>query len=381
MNKKLSVLFILPSLGMGGAERQVVDLVNNLSETKFNIFLTTFQKKFNILENVNREKVTYIHCPREYKFDFSVTKKIAQVIDRENIDLVHWTNQISLLFGSLARLRAKKRVKFVGAIHTTINRNIIEDLFDRFLYTPMMIFSKAIIMVCNNQKSHWSRKYPFLSRKFITIHNGIDTKKFRDTLSSSDKERIQASLGIDKNDFTAAILAGLRIEKGHEYAFHALKILKDAGKKIKLLLIGDGERKAYLQSLAHSLSISDNIIWLGWKKDPRPFISICDIVLLPSVAIETFSIAILESLSMGKPVIATDIGGTSEMIINDKNGFLVEPKDVDALAEKMSIIIKNNDVRDTLQKNARESIIDKFSVAEMVKKTEELLTAVAHKYN
>jgi len=380
MKNKINVLFLLPSLGMGGAERQVVDLVNNFSDEKFNIFLTTFQQKFNILENVNQDKVTFIHCPREYKFDFSVSKKIAQVIDRENIDIVHWTNQISLLFGSFARLRAKKKVILVGALHTTINRNIIEDLFDWFLYAPLMIFSKAVIMVCDNQKAHWSRKYPFLTRKFVTVHNGIDTEKFKDTLSESEKEKIRRSLEIDGDEFTAAILAGFRAEKGHEYVFRAIKILINAGKKIKLLLIGDGERKAYLRSLAVSLSISDNVIWLGWQKDPRQFIGICDMLLLPSVAIETFSIAILEALSMGKPVIATDIGGTSEMIVDGKNGFLVEPKDVDALAEKMILVIDDKELRETLQKNARESMVNKFSVAEMVRKTEDLLTAItAHK--
>lgn len=376
MEKKLNVLFLLPSLGIGGAERQVVDLVNGLSEEKFNIYLVTFEKLFNLLENLDREKVTYIHCPREYKFDFSVTRKIAHVIDREDIDIVHWTNQISLLFGFFAKFRAKKKVKLIGALHTTINRSFMVELFDWFLYVPLMMSSKAIITVCENQKIHWARKYPWLSHRLVTIHNGIDTEKFKDTFSDHEKTEYREALGIGGDEFTVAILSSFRVEKGHEYAFYALKRLRNHGKNIRLLLIGDGQRKSYLQSLAKDLSISKNVIWLGWQKDPRRYISICDTLLMPSCS-ETFSMAILEALSMGKSVIATDIGGTSEMVIDGQNGFLVKRRDVDSIVSSLLKLIDNVDLKKKMSANARESMKNRYSLSKMIKSTEKLILGIA----
>jgi len=99
--------------------------------------------------------------------------------------------------------------------------------------------------------------------------------------------------------------------------------------------------------------------------------SICDAFLLPSVA-ESFSLSILEGLSMGKPVIAFDVSGNSEMIRDGENGYLVKAKDSRTLAEKWQSLIDNRDLLKRFSLYARESVINKFPVSEMVKKTEQL---------
>lgn len=368
-----NVLFVLPSLGFGGAERQVIDLVNGISKDKFNVFLLTFEKDLDQLEKVDREKVKFFNYQRKSKYDLAVTKRIAEIIDSKDIDIVHWTNQIALLYGLVGKWRAKKKVKFIGAIHTTVNRNLKMELYDWFLYVPLMTFCKSIITVCDNQRKHWSRKYPWLRRKFVTVHNGIDTERYKDTFPEIEKESLKESLGIKPDEFTFAILSAFRPEKGHEYAFHALKVLIDQGKRIKLLLIGDGERKTFLQSLSEKLSLSPTIIWAGFQKDPRSYMSICDVFLIPSYAVETFSIAILESLSMGKPVIATHIGGASEVIQDGINGFLIRPKEVESIIQNLLKLAEDADLRGALGRNARESVTEKYRVTDMVQKTEALL--------
>lgn len=377
IKEKINALFIVPSLHLCGAERQVVDLVNGLVGDKFHIHLLTFEKELDQIDRLNTEKVKFYNYPRRYKYDFSVAKKIADIIDEEDIDIVHCTMSIALLFGFLGKLRAKKRVKLINAIHTTINRNLRAEMFDWFLYVPLMTFSSRIITVCQNQRSHWSRKYPFLACKFVTIHNGIDMEKFKDILTAKEKKEQKKSLGIQDKEFIIGILAEFRPEKGHEYAFEALKALVDEGQRIKLMLIGDGERKNYLQLLSKKLGISTNTIWIGYQKDPRKYISICDIILLPSYA-ESFSLAILEALSMGKLVIATDVGGTSEMINDGWNGFLVKHRDIPSIVERLHELINNESLRNKLSDNARVSVMNRFCVFEMVRKTEELITELVH---
>jgi len=195
--------------------------------------------------------------------------------------------------------------------------------------------------------------------------------RFEDSLSPEEKSELRESLGIGEDEFAVGLVAQFRVEKGHEYAFRALKTVLNSGKKCRLLLIGSGARKQSLYALSERLSISKSIIWLGYQKDPRPFMSICDTLLLPSVA-ESFSLSILEGLSMGKPVIASDVSGNSEMIRDGKNGYLVKARDSWTLAERWQYLMDDRDLLKRLSLYARESVVNKFAVSDMVKKTESL---------
>lgn len=377
MKKRINVLFVLPSLGMGGAERQIIDLANGMSGELFNTYLFTFNKELDQLERLNREKVKFYNHPRKYKYDFSPSRQIAEIVNNENIDIIHCTNQISFLYGLMGKIKAKKKPKLITTIHTTINRNLKNEIFDRFLYAPLMLFCNVIITVCYNQRKHWNQKFPFLAKKFVTIHNGIDMNDFFDSMSEEKKKELKTSLGIKDEEFSTGIVAAFRPEKGHEYALRALKLITDSKRKAKLLLIGDGEKHNYLKSLGDRLSISKNIIWLGYKKDPRPYISICDAILSPSFA-ESFPYAIIEALAMGKIVIVTDVGGSSEIIRDGFNGFLIKPKDFASLAEIWNKIIDQEDLRKRLSINTRESVVKRFTISEMVSKTEGVFLNLIH---
>lgn len=107
----LNILFIVPSLRLAGAERQVVDLINGLSGERFNIHFFTFENELDQLENINTSKVKFYNHPRRYKFDFAPAKRIARIIVTESIDVVHCTLQIALLYGFIGRMLAKKKGK------------------------------------------------------------------------------------------------------------------------------------------------------------------------------------------------------------------------------------------------------------------------------
>lgn len=367
---RIVTLFIVPSLRLGGAERQVVDLVNGLSDN-FDIYLVTFEKELDQIEALNNKRIRFYNYPRQYKYDFSPALEIARIIRRNKISIIHCTLQISLLFGLFGRLLSRKNPKLIFALHTTLNRDLKDEILDRILYTPMMLACDKIITVCQSQRAFWSSKYPFLKNKFVAIHNGIDTDRYRDELSDHNKCELKKMLKIDPGFLTVGILGGFRPEKGHEYALRALGILLDRGVRMKLLLIGDGERRSHLESLSKKLSVSEWILWAGYQKDPRNYLSLCDMILVPSYA-ETFSLAILEALSMGKPVIATEVGGTSEVIENGTNGFLVKSRDANDMAEKLQLLIEDSELRKRLSSKARQSVEGKFALSAMIRDTEQL---------
>ena len=364
---------IVPSLRLGGAEKQAVDLANAISDDMFNVHLITFEKDTDLLGDLNRKKVMFSRLVRKHKLDLSFTKEIARIIRDGDIDIVHCTLQIAFLFGFLGRWRSGRKPCLVCALHTTVNRSFKDELFDWLLYAPLLAFCHGIITVCRNQKRYWSRKFPWLGQKMVTVHNGVDLERYRDPLGPEGKSELRASMGIEAEDFVAVMVAGFRPEKGHVFALRAVERLVRDGRRIKLVLIGDGKRRPELEALSRSLGLGEAVLWMGWRKDPRPYLSAGDVILLPSFAVETFPLSVLEALSMGKPVIATPVGGIPEVIRNNVNGILVRPRDVGALKDALERMILDENLRKRLSENVRETVLKRFTTTEMAKNTEAVL--------
>ena len=370
--KKVNILMIVPSLRMGGAEKQAVDLANAISSDRFNVHLITFEKDTDLLGDLNRKKVMFSRLVRKHKVDLSFTKEIARIIRDGDIDIVHCTLQIAFLFGFLGRWRSGRKPCLVCALHTTVNRSFKDELFDWLLYAPLLAFCHGIITVCRNQKRYWSRKFPWLGQKMVMVHNGVDPERYRDPLDPEGKSELRASLGIEEEDFVAVMIAGFRPEKGHVFALRAIERLVRDGRRIKLVLVGDGERRPELEALSRSLGLGETVLWMGCRKDPRPYLCAGDVLLLPSFA-ETFPLSVLEALSMEKPVIATSVGGIPEVLQEGINGILVKHRDIEALHGALVRMMSDGNFRRKLAKNARESVRKDFTIAEMASKTEEAL--------
>lgn len=370
---RINVLFIIPSLGMAGAERQVLDLANGFNSEIFDLTLFTFEKDLTQLGRLDQSKVRFFNHSRRRKFDLAPIREIARIIDEEHIDVIHCALQIAFLFGLLGKWRAKRKPVLINTLHATVSRDLKTGLLARLFYGPLMgLFCERVIMICEKQRAYWEARLPYLRGITELIHNGIDPEHFRDEEVPAAKLRIRQELGLGPADFVVGMLAGLRKEKGHEDAFLALKTLKEKGLGIKLLLIGDGDRKEILQKAARHLGVCDSIVWVGWQKDPRRFIAICDVTLMASHS-ETFSIACLESMAMGKPVIATDIGGASEMITDGVSGYLVPAKQPSAIAEAIARVSRSADSLREMGKAARAMVVGLFNVQTMVRKTEEAI--------
>jgi glycosyltransferase involved in cell wall biosynthesis len=169
------------------------------------------------------------------------------------------------------------------------------------------------------------------------------------------------------------MVAGFRPEKEHDFALRAVERLVRDGRRIKLVLIGDGKRRPELEALSRSLGLGEAVLWMGCRKDPRPYLSISDVLLLSSFAVETFPLSVLEALSMGKPVIATTVGGIPEVIRDGVNGILVRPRDVGALKDALERMILDENLRKRFSENARETVLKRFTTTEMARNTEAAL--------
>ena len=146
-NDKINILFIIPGLGRGGAETQLVDLSNGLDDGLFNkslVFINPYKDQIDRL-NIDSDRIVYL--PRKSKVDFSVIAKIARIIDEQKIDIVHCTMQFALLLGWLARRSATRQPKLVAAIHTTKNVSLKNELLDRLVYRWILRVCDKVVFV------------------------------------------------------------------------------------------------------------------------------------------------------------------------------------------------------------------------------------------
>ncbi len=372
-NGRLKILCVVPSLIRAGAETQVVSLVNGFNPELIKKYLFTFESRLDQIEEIDQRNITCINVTRSHKYDLKPIRKITHIIDNENIDIIHCTLQFSLLLVWLARWMARRKPRLIITIHTTKNRSIKEELQDRFIYRWLIPLCDAVIFVCHTQKKYWIEKYPHLEKKSRVIYNGVDTNKFNLASWKEKGEQLRSNLKIPANALVISCIAGFRPEKGHRILIRALSKIDNAP---YLLLAGDGELVPEIKKLVASLGLAEHVKFLGMVNDVRPVLAASDLSLLASTAVETFSMAMLESMSMQTPVLASDIGGLSEAIIPDETGFLFTSGDEDALAKILSDITSKKHDLENMGHKSRRMVQEKFSNDQMIRNTEDLLLGI-----
>jgi glycosyltransferase involved in cell wall biosynthesis len=308
---RLKILFVVPSLTRAGAEKQLVDLVNELSSDKFEKHLLCYETDRSLSEIVDRDSVVLHFENKTRKFDYRLVRRIADVIDSHAIDVVHCSLQNALLFGGLACRLSSRSVRLFGVIHTTINVDLKHELADRLLYQFLLRRCTEVWFVCHSQAQHWINKFAFLESKSCVIYNGVDSRSFVPDGTSKQADQLRPKYAIPTDAVVLSCVAGFRPEKGHDILLRAFKKVVNSCPHAYLALVGDGPTRTEVEQLADELGIRDQVLFLGRLDDVRPVLSISCCTILASTAVETFSIAMLESMSMGVPVVATDIGGAS----------------------------------------------------------------------
>ena len=374
-NKRIRVLFVLPSLRRAGAETQLVNLASNLDLSSFEPHVFSFAPNLDQLDTLKKAGIPHYHHLRQSKYDFSYTRALAELIDTLNIDVIHCSMQFALLAGWLARRRSKHKPPLIAAIHTTINRSIKEELQDKLLYRWLLQGCASIIFVCEAQRKYWIKRYPALKPLSNTIYNGIDHEHFKPTAKIEQAANLlRKKLGVSLEDIVITSVAGFRPEKRHDLLISAFKKLPQ---RSHLLLAGDGPTRKETEQRVQALKLDSRVHFLGSVSDIRPVLAASTATVLASTAVETFSMAVLESMSMEVPVIVPDLSGLPEAIEENETGFVYPTGDLEALTQSL---LKMTKLSEPEQKDmgrvARQRLLDNFTEIQMVKQTETLLHRV-----
>jgi glycosyltransferase involved in cell wall biosynthesis len=204
------------------------------------------------------------------------------------------------------------------------------------------------------------------------IYNGIDLSGF-----NSIEPRLKREFGLTGSP-VIGIVSRLVPEKGYEYALKAMPIVLKKFPGALMVIVGDGPLRKALEDLCRSLEISGHVDFLGYQDRVEGLTADFDVFLLPSIS-EGLGLSLLEAMALGKPVVATEVGGIPEVVKSGVNGLLVPPGDDRALAEATIKILSSRQMAFSLGQAAKNTVFDKFSAQYMAEKTMEIYDKILQK--
>lgn len=370
------VLFLVPSLARAGAEKQVVELANGLAASGFECFVASFEPNRDQLDRLDRDKIEYHPLERKWKFDMGIIGDVARIIDEKQIDVLHCTLSIAVFYGTLAAGKAKRKPAVVAGIHTTLSRTAKGELLERSLYRWQLRSADRVVFVCHRQLEHWVKRDPKLVSKSSVIYNGVDHLEFDRSNVADQTGHLRSKLGLTESDRAICCVAAFRPEKAQGNIVRALANLPDVHRNVHLLLAGQGAGQADIEAQVAKLGLGARVHFLGKLSDVRPVFAASVFSVISSVAVETFSFSMLESMAMGTPVCSSRIGGAEEAVLPGETGALVEPGNVGELTQAFCGLLDEPDLTRQYGVNARTMVEEKFSNSTMISETAAMLLDV-----
>ena len=371
MSSKLKVLQVIPKLGYGGAETGCFDIAHYLFENNCSSFLITNGGP--LTKFINKKKVKYIRLPVNSKNPIIMllnTILISVIVFFYNIDIIHARSRAPAWSCFLASKITRK--KFVTTFHGTYN---FKSKIKKF-YNSIMLRSDLIIAGSNFIFSHIKENYKeYLnnSKKFLVIFRGINIDYFdASTTFTEDEDKLFKSWNLEVEKKTILLPGRITEWKGHEMFIEAMnKINIQLGhKSFKAVILGsDQGRDLYkkkLVRLVEQYRMNDQIKFVDHCENMPLAYKISDLIVSTSIEPEAFGRIAVEAQSMEKPIIASNLGGSKETIVNNKTGILFDAGDSDDLSKK--IIEFFNFDKSTIEqmgKEGRKNVSAKFNVEKM----------------
>ena len=363
---------MIPKLGYGGAEIGCFDLAHYLNESNCGSYIIT--SGGSLIKYINKKKVKLIRLPVHSKNPILILINaiiLMFIILLFNINIVHARSRApawSCLIATKITMR-----KFVTTFHGTYNFNSKIKKF----YNSVMLRSNLIIAGSNFIFSHINENYScYLTndKRFLVIFRGINTEYYNPKkIKTSDKDKLMKKWNLDKFQKKIILLPGRLTEwKGQEMFIESLNILKknEPHKQFTAIILGsDQGRDIYkkkLLRLVEQFRLNDDIIIVDNFEIMPIAYEISDIVISSSIEPEAFGRVAIEAQAMEKPIIASNIGGSRETIIDEKTGFLFKAGDTQSLSKKISQVFDlDRSTIESMGSSGRKNVINKFNVEKM----------------
>jgi len=359
--KKISVMHLLTSFQVGGAETVALQLCRAMNGSVYRILACCLKKSGPMASRFQAagvETFALSNCRTMRGLDLALLSRLVTLLRRERVHLLHCHNSFPREYGAMAAMLSGVPV-VVGTQHAVWSDGTIErpPILAR-LMNPFVTHFVAVadhVLQAATSTGHIQRE------RASVIYNGVDVRRFRPRRYRTPKQ----------SNIEIGCVARLSHEKRHDVLLQAIAQLAPKYKNVRLHLVGDGPSRGALETQAGYLGLGRNVRFLGLRNDVPEWLRAMEVLVLGS-ATEGLPLTILEAMASGLPVVATSVGGVPEMVEDGVNGFLVPPEDPVALAAALERLVKDRDLRLRMGRKGREIAVKKFSLDIAVRKHEEL---------
>lgn len=374
MNIKTKILFIYGPLNAGGAEHVLLDYLHNLNRTTYDISLCLLVDGGTLLHEVPKDIQTFSlyssynwHYKLAYRLsiwlgiDFLFQMVLKQKINQNYDVIISFLEGMPLKIHSLIDSKAKN-FTWVHAdldLHRYTQANFYKG-DELSAYTKM----DKIIFVSANAKDSFLNRFPSLESKTATIFNPIDIKKAL---------KLSGEIGFDLHKMLTIVCVGrLTLPKKIDRLLYVAKKFSDEGIMLRFQVIGDGELRRDLETLAKVLQVEHLVSFLGYQSNPYPYIKNADILVSTS-SYEGFGLVLCEAMALGVPVVSTKTAGPMEILGNNEYGLLCE-HDVEAIYEAVKQLVENKNLREHYVQKGRERVKD-FSLDKALQQFDNMMNS------
>ena len=366
LSNKLGVAFFVNQFGAGGAERQLLELVRGLDKGAFDVTVITLYPGGALAPEFEKLREVRLVClDRRGKYDFLPVLKAARLLRKLKAQVVQAFLPVASVLGLTAAMLAGTPVR-IATKRTggQKKKSSFGDGLYRSLEIPLARRAHAVVANSEAGREFMVQKGVSPSRASVIL-NGISPAR----LSGSDegaREEIRRTLKPTPDVQVVGMAANLTHEKDHESLLRAAAVVNQSRPNTMYALLGDGPTRPHLEGLRDELGLTGKAIFFGYREDVAAFYEFLDLAVLATLHPEGHSNFLLEAMLAGKPVVATDTGGTRELIEHGTTGLLVPRSDPEALATAMLELLAGQERTAQVARAGQELVQARFGLDRMV---------------
>ena len=368
----LNVLQLLDSFNQGGTEWQTVQLTRLLHESgKYRIFLASLSPEGPLRAEVERLGFHDIPSfPLQNFYNPNAMKQLARLASlmrKNKIDLVHAHDFYTNIFGMAAATLARVPARIASRRETEGIRSPAKRWLER------RAFNTANAVVANAEAIRQQLISEGLPpEKVITIHNGLNVGHVTPK-PDAQRDELLASFGLPNSRRFVTIVANMRhVMKDQATFLRAAQLTREAVPDSAFILAGEGEQVPNLRQLASELGLAENAFFIGRCSRVADLLAISDVCVLSSKGVEGFSNSILEYMAARQPVVATDIGGAREQVVDGETGYIVAPEDFKTMAQRLISLMQSPEKARQMGERGRARVLEHFSCEAQLRRVENL---------
>ncbi len=358
------VLWLIKGLGLGGAERLLVSAAPHVDRRRFDYeaaFLLPWKRA--LVPPLEQAGIPTTCLRHIHPYDPRVIGKVCRLLRERRVDLLHLHLPYTGVVGRIAaRLEGVPKV-----VYTEHNLQERYHPLTRVANQLTMGLTDVTIAVSAEVRASLARSPLARSVHVRTVLNGVDVDDLHRAASMGPDARDE--LGIARDRLVVGVVNVFRPQKRLDLWLQAARLISAAEPRAAFVVVGDGPSRGELQSLAGRLGVQ--VVFTGLRHDAPRLIRAFDVFMLSSV-FEGLPVALLEAMALGRPVVATQVGGVPSLVAEGRHGFLVPPGDPTALAEGVSALLGDPSLRRRMGEASRQHVEDHFSIRRMVRETEQI---------